>query len=112
MIAGLSERVSEASQRTVYASLASNRLKQNILRNIPTLIRGSPSVPAWVPLKRLTTTPSLYFSTMSLLFRSAVVRTLPRVRGYANTAAELTKTNWAEKQAALKSHAGGVFQWT
>lgn len=45
---------------------------------------------------------------MSMLARRAAFRALPRTRGYANTTAELMKTNWAEKQAALKSHAAGM----
>ncbi|KAH8102532.1 cytochrome C oxidase subunit [Cristinia sonorae] len=42
---------------------------------------------------------------MSMLARRAVIRALPRSRGYANTTAELMKTNYHEKQAALSSHA-------
>ncbi|PCH33861.1 mitochondrial cytochrome c oxidase subunit VIa [Wolfiporia cocos MD-104 SS10] len=42
---------------------------------------------------------------MSMLARTAALRAIPRARGYANTTGELMKTNWAEKQAALQSHA-------
>ncbi|KAI0931876.1 hypothetical protein AcW1_000840 [Taiwanofungus camphoratus] len=42
---------------------------------------------------------------MSMLARRALLRALPRTRGYANTTGELMKTDWAEKQAALKAHA-------
>ena len=45
---------------------------------------------------------------MSMLARRSLIRALPRTRGYAGTAGEVAKTNWAEKQAALKSHAAGV----
>lgn len=44
---------------------------------------------------------------MSMLARRALLRALPRTRGYANTTGELMKTDWAEKQAALKAHAAG-----
>ncbi|KZT05867.1 mitochondrial cytochrome c oxidase subunit VIa [Laetiporus sulphureus 93-53] len=42
---------------------------------------------------------------MSMLARRAALRAIPRARGYANTTAELAKTQWAEKQVALKTHA-------
>ncbi|KAF9819929.1 hypothetical protein IEO21_01790 [Rhodonia placenta] len=42
---------------------------------------------------------------MSMIARRAALRALPRARGYANTTADLMTTNWAEKQAALRSHA-------
>ena len=42
-----------------------------------------------------------------MLARRAVIRAVPRTRGYANTA-ELAKTSYHEKQAALASHAGGA----
>ncbi|KAH9947934.1 COX6A, subunit VIa of cytochrome c oxidase [Amylocystis lapponica] len=41
---------------------------------------------------------------MSMIARRAL-RAVPRTRGYANTTAELMQTDWAAKQAALKSHA-------
>ncbi|TCD63329.1 Cytochrome c oxidase subunit 6A, mitochondrial [Steccherinum ochraceum] len=42
---------------------------------------------------------------MSMFVRRAAVRAIPRTRGMANTTAELMKTNYHEKQAALSAHA-------
>ena len=44
--------------------------------------------------------------TMSMLLRRSLLRAVPRTRGFAAAAGEGT---YADKQAALKAHAGGMW---
>ncbi|KAJ3491039.1 hypothetical protein NLI96_g987 [Meripilus lineatus] len=42
---------------------------------------------------------------MSMIARRSLIRALPRARGFAAAAGDVTKSSWTEKQVALKAHA-------